>query len=92
MTEEVLPQTPVPVYDKDAIMRKPVPQDSTEERYPRGKVYDEESAIHSVRRTRAPIEEIQAATPTQSWQPQECTERNRQNETKRAQYDLYPKA
>ena len=91
MTEEALPKTPSPVYDRGAMSRKSVPETATGEEYMPERIEDIESATNGVERGWTTAEGREATTPAPSWPPQHRTEPSRRNETKRAQYDLYPK-
>ena len=88
--EKGLPALPPHVLDGAAVSRKPVPHD-LEERYLPEKVVDEEKAIPAATVASTSKSRIHASPAVRSWEPEECTSESRRNETKRAQYDLYPR-
>ncbi|KAL8669879.1 MAG: hypothetical protein Q9168_005552 [Polycauliona sp. 1 TL-2023] len=84
-SEKSLPTLPSPVHT-----RKPVPThfasaDGPYDGYLPRRLEDPERALN----TRE--ESTQAVGAMQSWQQPECMTETRMNETKRAQYDLYPR-
>ena len=91
MTEKALPRTPSPVHDRGVVSRRLAPETTGVKEYIPEKIEDVESAVNDARSGGTMAEGTQATTPALSWPTQHYTEQSRQNETNRAQYDLYPK-
>lgn len=88
--EKSLPTLPPAVLDGAAIPRKPVPRD-LEARYIPERIIDEERAIPAATVENTSKNTVHTSPTVRSWEPEECTSESRRNETKRAQYDLYPR-
>ena len=88
--EKGLPALPPPVLAGAAVSKKPIPHDPEENYIPQNPI-DEEKAIPAATVANTSENEVHASPAVRSWEPEECSSEDRRNETKRAQYDLYPR-
>jgi len=89
--EKELSITPSPIYDEEAIDREPLPQALADEQYLSDKLVVGQEEMPGTQSTLVLDAEAQAPSPTYAWQQQQCKPEDRRNETRRAQYDLYPR-
>lgn len=91
--EDELPRPPSPMYDGEAIRRErlEVPQARAAEEDLSEKLDVGKEEMLGTPSTLGIDAEAQAPSSTHAWQEQQCKLEDRKNETRRAQYDLYPR-
>lgn len=89
--EQELPRRPSAVYKEEATIAKQPPRNNLNEQHLSEKPDDGQEPSQRSEATLDLNAEAQAPSLTYTWQQRQCTPEDRRNETRRAQYDLYPR-
>ena len=89
--EDELPRPPSPMDDGEAIRRERSPQAKAAEEDLSEELHMGKEEMLGTPSTLVTEAEVQAPSPIYAWQQQQCIPEDRKNETRRAQYDLYPR-